>query len=109
MDKITIQLKNGSTKKLHFQRKTELINSLPWTELQLAHTKLEKVRRYMYTNNYSDADVETVLKVRQKRMNCVYTGRCRNKLKEMVQEREELVKIKENLLKEITELKSLAN
>ena len=87
----------------------QLMNSIPWTELQLAYTKLEEIRRFMYGNKYTDKELERVLVIRQKRMNCEYTRRCRDKLKNIIKERDGLAKMKEDLLKEISEFKYLPN
>ena len=97
-----ILLQNG-------KKDAELIKTLPWTELQLAYTKLEPIRRYMYGNKYSEEELDKVMKIRQKKMNCEYTRRCREKLTQMIEERKKLVKIKEDLLKEISELKDETN
>lgn len=88
------------------QKIVTLLTKIPWTESELPDTKLDPIRRFMYGNQFSEVDIQLVLMHRQKRMNCEYTRRCREKLQKMKQEKDDLTKTKQELLKEIEDLKS---
>ena len=87
------------------QRLATLLNKIPWTESELAVTKLDLIRRYMYGHQFSEVELQLILKCRQKRMNCGYTEKCRMKLKKLQQEKDDLNKAKQELLEEIEDLK----
>ena len=90
---------------LEAQKFATLLNKIPWTESELADTKLDPIRRYMYGHQFPEVEIQLVLTYRQKKMNCEYTRRCREKIQKMKQEKYDLTKAKQELLKEIEDLK----
>ncbi|KAI6661506.1 hypothetical protein LOD99_13379 [Oopsacas minuta] len=88
------------------KKDSALLSKIPWTRCQLIVTKPDDIRRYMYGHKYTEKEIEIVFMYRQKKMNCEYTRRCREKLQKLKDEKDRLVKSKEELLNEIDDLRS---